>query len=257
MCDYISWCNPVFKRVHELPYLEYATRNHAYITPDNKAYILNETGDGFIELVANGGDSVDLSEYAKKSDIKEYRGSGYNGYIDISEDGKVSIKDIFLYNNLGVYHKNKDLVRWQESSDDSYKMELDISKLIEYIDNKSQGSVTKPVEEKYYFTTSKTELANNQIGLQVFLTDIPITAHGYITITGGDIVGVPFYFDESVLKNQNTISTPFGNTIYIHNNQGNFEFQIEGEFSEGVYNLIIDAVRENPKNTPFNSINGQ
>lgn len=255
MCDCISWCNPVFKRVHELPYLEYATRNHAYITPDNKAYILNEAGDGFIELVASGGDSVDLSEYAKKSDIKEYKGSGYGGYIDISKDGKVSINDIFLFNNLGVYYKNKDLVRWNESSDNNYKMELDISKLIEYIDNKSQGSGSKPVEEKYYFTTSKTEIASEQHELQVFVTDIPITSHGYITITGGDIVGVPFYFDESVLQRQNSVNNPFGHTIHIMNNNGNFEFQLEGDFQEGNYSLLIDAVREKPKNTPFNSIN--
>lgn len=52
MGDCISWCNPVFKRVEALPDLDYATRNHAYIMPDNKAYILNENGDGFTELTS-------------------------------------------------------------------------------------------------------------------------------------------------------------------------------------------------------------
>lgn len=65
MGDCISWCNPVFKRVEALPELDYATRNHAYIMPDNKAYILNENGDGFTELTTTattggtGGTSYD------------------------------------------------------------------------------------------------------------------------------------------------------------------------------------------------------
>lgn len=62
MGDCISWCNPVFKRVEALPDLDYATRNHAYIMPDNKAYILNENGDGFTELTSTattGGTSYD------------------------------------------------------------------------------------------------------------------------------------------------------------------------------------------------------
>lgn len=62
MGDCISWCNPVFKRVEALPDLDYATRNHAYIMPDNKAYILNENGDGFTEMTSTattGGTSYD------------------------------------------------------------------------------------------------------------------------------------------------------------------------------------------------------
>lgn len=59
MGDCISWCNPVFKRVEALPDLDYATRNHAYIMPDNKAYILNENGDGFVGLTTTGGTSYD------------------------------------------------------------------------------------------------------------------------------------------------------------------------------------------------------
>ena len=58
MGDCISWCNPVFKRVEALPDLDYATRNHAYIMPDNKAYILNENGDGFTELTSTATTGV-------------------------------------------------------------------------------------------------------------------------------------------------------------------------------------------------------
>lgn len=45
-----SWCNPVFKRVTILPHIDYATRNHAYILPDDTIWILNEKGDGYIQL---------------------------------------------------------------------------------------------------------------------------------------------------------------------------------------------------------------
>lgn len=77
MGDCISWCNPVFKRVEALPDLDYATRNHAYIMPDNKAYILNENGDGFTELTSTattGGTSYDdkpLAARVEKLEAKE------------------------------------------------------------------------------------------------------------------------------------------------------------------------------------------
>lgn len=84
MGDCISWCNPVFKRVEALPDLDYATRNHAYIMPDNKAYILNENGDGFTELTSTattGGTSYDdkpLVARVEKLEAKEDKDTVYN-----------------------------------------------------------------------------------------------------------------------------------------------------------------------------------
>lgn len=84
MGDCISWCNPVFKRVEALPNLDYATRNHAYIMPDNKAYILNENGDGFTELTSTattGGTSYDdkpLVARVEKLEAKEDRDTVYD-----------------------------------------------------------------------------------------------------------------------------------------------------------------------------------
>ena len=60
-----------------MPDLDYATRNHAYIMPDNKAYILNENGDGFTELTSTattGGTSYDdkpLVARVEKLEAKE------------------------------------------------------------------------------------------------------------------------------------------------------------------------------------------
>lgn len=84
MGNCISWCNPVFKRVEALPDLDYATRNHAYIMPDNKAYILNENGDGFTELTSTattGGTSYDdkpLVARVEKLEAKEDKDTVYN-----------------------------------------------------------------------------------------------------------------------------------------------------------------------------------
>lgn len=84
MGDCISWCNPVFKRVETLPELDYATRNHAYITPDNKAYILNDNGDGFTELTSTAtteGTSYDdkpLVARVEKLEAKEDRDTVYD-----------------------------------------------------------------------------------------------------------------------------------------------------------------------------------
>lgn len=80
----MSWCNPVFKRVEALPDLDYATRNHAYIMSDNKAYILNENGDGFTELTSTattGGTSYDdkpLVARVEKLEAKEDKDTVYN-----------------------------------------------------------------------------------------------------------------------------------------------------------------------------------
>lgn len=74
MGDCISWCNPVFKRVETLPELDYATRNHAYILPDNKAYILNDNGDGFTELTSSATNVYDdkpLVARVEKLEAKE------------------------------------------------------------------------------------------------------------------------------------------------------------------------------------------
>ena len=82
MGDCISWCNPVFKAVDKLPSLEYATRNHAYIL-NGVPYVLNEEGNGFIELKGSSGSSVayddtPLKERIKALENKEDKDTIYN-----------------------------------------------------------------------------------------------------------------------------------------------------------------------------------
>lgn len=55
--------NPVFKKVDELPELGDATRNHAYILPDNTVWIVNNDGTGFSQLNSSGdGEAYDDTE---------------------------------------------------------------------------------------------------------------------------------------------------------------------------------------------------
>lgn len=95
MGDCISWCNPVFKRVDELPPIELATRNHAYITPDGTAYVLNEAGDGYTTLAsdANGKvyDLVSLTEYITVE--KELNNDFVTWKLDYSNE----LKDLLKY----------------------------------------------------------------------------------------------------------------------------------------------------------------
>lgn len=82
MGDCISWCNPVFKAVDKLPSLEYATRNHAYIL-NGVPYVLNEEGNGFIELKGGSGTSVayddtPLKERIEALENKEDKDTIYN-----------------------------------------------------------------------------------------------------------------------------------------------------------------------------------
>ena len=49
----ISPCNTVFQKVDELPALGDATRNHAYILPNNTVWVVNSEGTDFSQL--NGG----------------------------------------------------------------------------------------------------------------------------------------------------------------------------------------------------------
>lgn len=81
MRDCISWCNPVFKRVQELPDVKKATLNHTYILPDGSAFILNENLDGFVPLT--------------KNKVKEYNIVSDSELISFTKD---STDDVVIFN---------------------------------------------------------------------------------------------------------------------------------------------------------------
>lgn len=84
----ISYCNTVFQRVDDLPSLGDATRNHAYITPDNKIYILNADGTGYMQMSTQGGGvTVGLSSNDGSITIVENKNSVTHTFdIKVSED---------------------------------------------------------------------------------------------------------------------------------------------------------------------------
>lgn len=84
----ISYCNTVFQRVDDLPSLGDATRNHAYITPDNNIYILNADGTGYMQMSASGGSvTVGLSSKEGSITIVETNDGATRAFdIKVSED---------------------------------------------------------------------------------------------------------------------------------------------------------------------------
>lgn len=86
MGDCISWCNPVFKRVDTLPETEVATRNHAYILPDNTIWILNEDGDGYLQMSTKNRDINIDSTDGSIVVTKEAEGNESNFNLKVAPD---------------------------------------------------------------------------------------------------------------------------------------------------------------------------
>lgn len=86
MGDCISWCNPVFKRVDTLPDVAVATRNHAYILPDNTIWILNEDGDGYLQMSTKNRDINIDSTDGSIVVTKEAEGNESNFNLKVAPD---------------------------------------------------------------------------------------------------------------------------------------------------------------------------
>lgn len=84
----INYCNTVFQRVDGLPSIGDATRNHAYITPDNKIYILNADGTGYMQMSTDGGGvTVGLSSNDGSITIVETKDSVTHTFdLKVSDD---------------------------------------------------------------------------------------------------------------------------------------------------------------------------
>lgn len=168
MGDCISWCNPVFKRVDELPPVEVATRNHTYITPDNKAYILNENGDGFIQFSSDV--SMDMVEKAIRQIVAETElnletanltlegrtlswsgtlndGRPFNSSITLPEDKDTLYDDTELKNRIQELENKPD--------NDTVYDDTELTNRVEALENKVDN------DTKYTAGTGLT-LTNNQ-----------------------------------------------------------------------------------------------
>lgn len=65
--NYCSPCNTIWKNVDKLPSLDEASRNHAYVLPDNTVWILNHDGTEFISSATGGNNTtIDLSSKQDK-----------------------------------------------------------------------------------------------------------------------------------------------------------------------------------------------
>lgn len=261
MGDCISWCNPVFKRVEALPELDYATRNHAYIMPDNKAYILNENGDGFTELTTTattggtGGTSYDdkpLVARVEKLENKEDsdkqtltlngttlsisngnsvelpRGTTYragNG-ITIAEDGTI--------NNTVVDTNTKYMLKYNVTGTPT---ELDFSSLNpQPSDYPLAPNTIKVTGINYNNIKSASELVVNFPKITYTVSGSGYAKSDKINLNVELVIPVNI-IDSTTLKGYGTLTTPYGNI--------NISFEVRDEeesyfsFSFDFYNLDI------------------
>lgn len=261
MGDCISWCNPVFKRVEALPELDYATRNHAYIMPDNKAYILNENGDGFTELTTTattggtGGTSYDdkpLVARVEKLENKEDsdkqtltlngttlsisngnsvelpRGTTYragNG-ITIAEDGTI--------NNTVVDTNTKYMLKYNVTGTPT---ELDFSSLNpQPSDYPLAPNTIKVTGINYQNIKSASELIVNFPKITYTVSGSGYAKSDKINLNVELVIPVNI-IDNTTLKGYGTLTTPYGNI--------NISFEVRDEeesyfsFSFDFYNLDI------------------
>lgn len=261
MGDCISWCNPVFKRVEALPELDYATRNHAYIMPDNKAYILNENGDGFTELTTTattggtGGTSYDdkpLVARVEKLENKEDsdkqtltlngttlsisngnsvelpRGTTYragNG-ITIAEDGTI--------NNTVVDTNTKYMLKYNVTGTHT---ELDFSSLNpQPSDYPLAPNTIKVTGINYQSIKSASELVVNFPKITYTVSGSGYAKSDKINLNVELVIPVNI-IDSTTLKGYGTLTTPYGNI--------NISFEVRDEeesyfsFSFDFYNLDI------------------
>lgn len=94
--DEVTPCNTVFLPVDKLPDVYDATRNHAYVLPNNTVWTLNSEGTEFVQL--NGGEQgepYDDTEVKNRLTALENRPDKDTTYkagenIDISDDGTIS-----------------------------------------------------------------------------------------------------------------------------------------------------------------------
>lgn len=148
MGDCISWCNPVFKRVETLPELDYATRNHAYILPNNKTYILNDNGDGFTELTSSATNNYDDAELKRRIQAVESRTDNFVNDVSVSREGnKVKITYNFV-------DKTSKEIEFEDK--DTVTLAYDDTAL----KNKIKSLEDKPDKDTKYTTTGRGLLLN-------------------------------------------------------------------------------------------------
>lgn len=84
--EQVTPCNTVFQKVDELPPLGDATRNHAYILPDNTVWVVNTEGTGFSQLNGGGagGSSYDDTAIKERLEALEEKTDNDTIYDDTS-----------------------------------------------------------------------------------------------------------------------------------------------------------------------------
>lgn len=271
MGDCISWCNPVFKRVETLPELDYATRNHAYILPDNKAYILNDNGDGFTELTSSATNVYDdkpLVARVEKLEAKEDSDKqtlslndrtitiSNGNSITLPEDRDTVYDDAELKRRIqAVESRTDNFVNGVNVSREGNKVKLTYtfvdgtSKEVEFDDKDTITLAYDDSEMKRRITSLENKTDNdNQI--------LSLSGNN-LSISGGNTVQIPSpppYNDSEILNRISSLETRPDNdkqTLSINNrtisiSNGN-SIELPEETLDGGNNLVCNSAF--PENT--------
>lgn len=102
--EQVTPCNTVFQKVDELPPLGDATRNHAYILPDNTVWVVNTDGTGFSQLNGGGtGETYDDTELKNRLDELESKPDNDTKY-SLRPDNKTLLPQTSLKELIEAYN---------------------------------------------------------------------------------------------------------------------------------------------------------
>lgn len=277
----LNYCNTIFQRVDDLPSLVDATRNHAYITPDNKIYIINADGTGYMQMSTSGGGvTVGLSSEDGSITIVETKNSVTHTFdLKVSDDiiNRITAlenrpdKDT-IYDDSVLEAKINDILdrvsrtgNTLTAGDGLYQedntLNLDLAWLSNYIGTTNED-LLRPVfqNDRIYLDvrplkTKLQDIMDNQSGDNDNQT-LSVNK-GVLSISNGNNVDINPYSRGLVYLNNGTDlgielrgNNGF-NTIGFEFNHADLMYYLFGRYSSlvGVNDGLLDLVRDEENNT--------
>lgn len=204
--DRVTECNTIFQKVDTLPSTGDATRNHAYVLPDNTVWTLNSNGTAFVQL--NGADAEQKQQLEA---IQNLLGSKITLKADNLPAVEAGLGDVFEvdFTNLDTtFEGNKLTIKQTGGSEQSVQSKR---QLITY-----EGS--NPKDGVLYATVEKMGTDSILINYQFAVPVIPFQEAVELDVS--DLVND---LAKSMVGDEYRISNlPLGKT-----------FILQGEFYEG------------------------
>lgn len=217
--------NPIFKKVDELPTVGDATRNHAYILPDNTVWVVNADGTDFSQLNGGSGaggayDDTEIKERIQALEFRPDLDTVYTAGTGIS----ISTDNVISATGGGNSYDDTEL-RGQVSAMSTL---LD-SKLTLSADNMSPTEAGLGDIYEVDFTNLETKLENNKLTISN-----PIGKVASQVFTSDENLG-----DGAVLILERISKELFRATVEITATQGELAI-----FGENIDDLLLQIIPE-------------